>query len=103
VATGVRVGGKPVGVAEGIAVGADGSDVGVGPQAGAAIMHRIRIQVMIRCLFIAFHLLTRRVRLMDRKRLTSYIFTAEHAESAEKFWLILSGLCVLGGEILTHL
>jgi hypothetical protein len=52
------VGGKPVGVARArVAVGAEGSDVGVGPQADATIMHRSRIQVIIRCLFIAFHLL----------------------------------------------
>jgi hypothetical protein len=51
-----------VGVAEtGTAVGADGSGVGVGPQADAAIMHRSRIQVIVRCLFIAFHLVARRM------------------------------------------
>jgi hypothetical protein len=60
VATGVRAGGKLVGVAEtSAAVGADGSDVGIGPQADAAIIHRSRTQVMIGCLFIAFHLLAR--------------------------------------------
>jgi hypothetical protein len=48
-----------MGVAEtGAAVGADGSDVSVGPQADAAITHRSRIQV-IRCLFIASYLLDR--------------------------------------------
>jgi hypothetical protein len=55
VATGVRVG-----VARArVAVDAEGSDVGVGPQADAAITHRRRIQVIIRCLFTAFYLLDR--------------------------------------------
>ena len=53
-ATAVRVGSGPVGVAEAsAAVAAEGSDVGVGPQAEAATMHMSRAQVIVRYLLIA--------------------------------------------------